>query len=253
MATLKSGDTAPYAPPGTVIDVLTRYRERGMPTPFTVEVLERAGIPETLSRRTLTSLKLLGFIDSEGNPTAEFDQASRASDSDYKDALSQIVMKTYSEVITFADPASDSYDRVRDAFRAFNPRGQLERQVTLYLGLMEFVGLDVSAAMSSRKKTDAAARPSGGQRGAKKTAAAVRKAAPSKAPASPAQAVEVAEDDLPPGLVGLLRQIPRGGSGWPVARRDEFIAAFTAVLNFSIPVREHEPAPPAGGEEELAP
>jgi hypothetical protein len=41
---------------------------------------------------------------------------------------------------------------------------------------------------------------------------------------------------LPQGLVGLLHQIPKGGRGWPKSERDGFLAAFTAVLDFTVPV-----------------
>jgi hypothetical protein len=41
--------------------------------------------------------------------------------------------------------------------------------------------------------------------------------------------------NLHAGLVGLLQQIP-GAGGWTVERRDNFLRAFTAVLDFSVPV-----------------
>ena len=43
--------------------------------------------------------------------------------------------------------------------------------------------------------------------------------------------------ELPPGLVGLLQQIPRGGKGWTQETRDNFLTAFTAVLDFTVPIR----------------
>jgi len=41
--------------------------------------------------------------------------------------------------------------------------------------------------------------------------------------------------DVPPALIGLIRQIP-AKRGWTEQRRDEFIRAFTAVLDFTVPV-----------------
>jgi hypothetical protein len=147
---LSSGDQAPYAPPGTVIEILRRCRERGLPQPLTPEVLERAGVSPTLSQRTLHTLKLLAFVDSEGKLDPEFEAANRAPDDEYKQRLGDLITGTYSEVINFADPGTDSYERVRDAFRGFNPRGQQDRMVTLFLGLLEYVGMDVGAATASR-------------------------------------------------------------------------------------------------------
>lgn len=254
---LSSGGNAPYAPAATVIDVVTRYRERGLSTPFTTEVLERAGVSESLSRRTMQSLKLLQLIDADGNPTPEFDQAAKSPDADYREKMSDLLIETYSEVLNFADPSVDSYDKVRDAFRGFLPRGQQERMVTLFLGLMDFIGVDTAKAAGSRSE---GARPNGGQRASvKKTAAKKSSPAGKKAPRDGPRD-DVHDDstgDLPPGLLGLLRQIPRGGAGWPKARRDEFLVAFTAVLNFTVPVRESEPVAGtstgnAGNEEDLS-
>lgn len=228
-----------------MIEVITRYRERGLTTPFTADVLERAGVPETLSRRTMQALRLLALIDSEGNPTAEFESASRAPDKDYKELLGQLLLSTYAEVIAFADPATDSYDRVRDAFRVYNPRGQQDRMVTLFLGLLEFAGLDISQAAASRKRVEASparAKANGSRATAARTTTAP-KTSVKKQDRNDAGGDTQASNDLPPGLVGLLRQIPRAGTGWPRSRRDEFMVAFNAVLDFSVPVRDAEPVP----------
>ena len=85
---------APYAPPGSVIEVLRRYRERGLTKPFTTDVLERAGVPASLSRRTLQALKLLGFIDAEGIPNPEFEEASRAPEEQYKERIGELITAT---------------------------------------------------------------------------------------------------------------------------------------------------------------
>lgn len=241
--TFKSGDTVPYAPPQTVIDVLRRIRDRGLPVPVTSEILERAGVSETLSNRTLQTLKLLNFLDAEGAYMPEFDAANRAPEDQYKSRLGDLILGKYQEVVTFADPGTDSYERVRDAFRGFNPVGQQDRMVSLFLGLLDYVGADTSAA--TRKRPDGA--PAAPQRSAaprsqrpKKSVSANRNGSPTK---SDVARREPADDlaELPPGLVGLLRQIPLGGAGWSAATRNTFIEAFTAVLNFSVPVRDHEP------------
>jgi hypothetical protein len=246
---LENGGNAPYAPPATVLEMITRYRDRGMTTPINVEVLERAGIPESLTRRTLQALKLLEILDGDGNPTSAFEQATRSGDEEFREKLRDMLTTAYGDVFSFADPAKDSYDRVRDAFRGFNPRGQQDRMVTLFLGLMEFVGVDVRAAAGSRTREVA---PPSGRSAKKAPTTAVRKGAKDDPGTGAGTArtqtvhpvgIGPAADDLPPGLVGLLHQIPRGGAGWPAAQRDAFLAAFTAVLNFTIPVREHEPAP----------
>lgn len=233
---LRAGDSAPYAPPATVIDVVERYRERGLQTPITTEVLERAGVSQSLSQRTMQALRLLDFIEADGTPSTELEQLSRAPAEEWQQGLRDLLTTAYAEVWSFTDPAKDDIQRVRDAFRPFNPRGQQERMVTLFLGLCEWAGIDVSAAASSKKKAPAAesarTKPSNGRQ--------VPAASPQR-PAStkrrtrkdvPADATE----GVPPSLLGLLKEIPRDGRSWTSKRRAEFLEAFAAVLSFSVPV-----------------
>ncbi len=247
---LVAGGTAPYTSPASVIEVLTRYRERGMTTPFTKEVLERAGIPATLSGRTMQALKILDFVDGEGNPTDAFRDVSRAPDAEYKQRLGEMLCATYADVLSFADPATDSYDRVRDAFRAFDPRGQQERMVTLFLGLLDHVGLDTSGASGSRKS--APREPGAAQKvqPSRRTSGTRKPAEPSKGAKKATGAISVIQGDLPPGLVGLLHQIPRDGKGWTEDRRDSFLQAFRSVLDFSVPITEFDPYELSDDEED---
>jgi hypothetical protein len=244
---LTAGGTAPYAPPGTVIEMLKRHRDRGIPGPWTPDVLERAGVSETLSQRTLQAFKLVELLDSEGNPTPEFEAVNRLPDAEYKERLGEMLCGVYGEVITFADPATDSIERVRDAFRPFNPRGQQDRMVTLFLGLLDYAGIDVSVAMAGKRANTVAAgaqrvqRMINGERNAKATPAKTKNTRTQTRPDEPT-ALAVG---LPPGLVGLLHQIPRDGDAWTTSRRDAFMQAFTAVLDFTIPVDDQAPSRPA--------
>ena len=58
--------SAPYAPAHAMKLIINRYRDRGMQTPITTEVLERAGISESLISRTLQALYVLDLIDENG-------------------------------------------------------------------------------------------------------------------------------------------------------------------------------------------
>src|SRR5436309_11953053 len=91
----------PYAPPSAVIDLITSYRERGLRTPFTLEVLTRAGISESLAPRTLQALRLLDLLDGEGNPTQPFEQAVRAPEEQFREAIRDLLLAAYSDVFSF--------------------------------------------------------------------------------------------------------------------------------------------------------
>ena len=235
---LQAGSAAPYAPPATMIEVIDRYRDRGLTLPITTEVLERAGVPESLSQRTLQALRLLNFIDAEGNPSSELERLSRAPEGEWQQGLQEMLTAAYGEVFKFVDLSKDGIDRVRDAFRPFNPRGQQERMVTLFLGLCEWAGMDVTAAAASRKKPGGVADANGKvkARPARRSPTVVKtdKHPPQR---QRAQGSTAGASDLPPGLVGLLQEVPRDGKGWTEDTRDRFIDAFTAVLNFTVPLR----------------
>ena len=64
-----TASAAPYAPPSAVLEVITRYRNRGLSTPITAEVLARAGVSESLVPRTLQALQILDLVDDKGMPT----------------------------------------------------------------------------------------------------------------------------------------------------------------------------------------
>lgn len=234
--TIEAGSNAPYAPPTAVVELLSRYRDRGLSVPITTDVVERAGVSPTLSRRTVQTLKLLGFIDNEGMPSSELEAMSRAPEGQYKQMLGEYLAGVYKEVFAFADPATDPYDRVRDAFRSFDPRGQQDRMVTLFLGLLEFAGVDISAAVASRKRTDTAADKKKATGSTKKAAGASTGTKADKKGSTGQSAPPADSGVLPPGLVGLLQQIPRDGKPWTTERRDAFLAAFRAVLDFTIPI-----------------
>lgn len=233
---LQAGGGAPYAPPATVTEILDRYRERGLQTPITTEVLERAGVPESLSQRTLQALRLLDLIQKDGEPSPELERLSRVPADEWHKGMQDLLTAAYSEVWSFVDPAKDSIERVRDAFRPFNPRGQQERMVTLFLGLCEWVGMDVTAATASRKKPGASD-SNGKARTTRRPLADVKVERQAQRQRGAPVRTPLVTPELPPGLLGLLQQIPTSGSGWDKETRDNFLTAFAAVLDFTVPVR----------------
>jgi hypothetical protein len=123
MAIQPSG-TAPYASPKSVIDIITTYRERDMRKPFDLQVLQQAGVSESLAPRTLQALKLLDIVDSEGNRTKQFEALVRAPDQAFKEGLGELLCAAYSDIFSFADPSTNDLARIRDAFRPYKPEGR---------------------------------------------------------------------------------------------------------------------------------
>lgn len=53
--------------------------------------------------------------------------------------------------------------------------------------------------------------------------------------------VPAGDATIPPGLVAILAMLPKNGTGWPKARRDQFMTLFGHAVDFAIPTREAEP------------
>ena len=213
---------APYAPSATILSVIDRARDRGLPPVVTKDVLIRAGVAETLVPRVLQSLQLLELINEDGTWTQNLETLRRCPEAELQQRMGEIVRSVYADVFQYIDPAKDSATQVRDAFRSYTPHGQQDRMVTLFLGLCQRGGIitaDSPSKVVAREPRAAAARKP----------AAPKPAAPAKA--KPQQQLT---GSLPAPLAGLLQTLPQA---WTQEDRDRFLKAFTAMLDYSVPIR----------------
>jgi hypothetical protein len=236
---LVTGGSAGYAPPATVLAGIKAYRDRGLTTPITAEVLIRASIPETLAGRTLRSMESLDLIDKEGKPTPEFEVLKRVPTAEFKPKLEALVRSVYADVFQFTDPATDTPEKVTDAFRAYVPDGQRSRMVTLFLGLCEAAGI-VPEGSTAKRMVTATART--GSQPKRNGAAGASRGPSTGGPAGTriqhggGQHIMMgANGSVSPALIGLLGSIP--AQGWTQADRDKFMTAFGHVLDFTVPIR----------------
>lgn len=228
---------APYAPTGQVVAVIERYRDRGLQTPFTIELLTRIGVTEALAPRTLRTFKSLGLIDDEGQPSPEFEQLRKASGEDYKPRFAAIVRAAYEAVFNLVDPTNDPPERVRDAFRHFEPHGQQARMVSLFLGLCEYTGIIEKASKRPRVQTQ----PQPGRVVRRQRSRPVESAGEPALvpPAQPIPPIPPIAPNAHPFLVGMLQALPPIPPDWPTtktafpeAEREAWINA--ARANFSL-------------------
>ena len=234
MAIEPSG-TAPYAPAQTVIDLIDGYRNRGFATPFTPDVLVRAGVPDSLVNRTLQALKLLDLIDIDGNPMDQFDALKQArGHEEFKSRLASWLTSAYADVLQYCDPATDTPERVGEAFRGYKPEGQRMRMVTLMLGLFAYAGIieELPKRAPAPKKAPATPRTPAPAKKGGGTAAR-------RAPRTPKAEIS----GLPPSIEGLLRDLPQNGGPWSRKRRDAWMETFTVVLNYAYPIDDSAGGP----------
>jgi hypothetical protein len=239
---------APYAPPATVLSIVEGFRDRGLQTPFTLEVLTRAGVSESLAPRTLQALKLLDLVDADGEPTQQFTDLAKAPQDEFGARLTTILRAVYQDVFKFVNLEADDYQRVRDAFRHYKPRGQQERMVTLFLHLCHEAGLTHEILKPPRTAKGSSSGQSTRARQPKKKPAAP--ASPSRSAGTTPQAeTEFIASPHPssgqhPLIRGLIQSLPEAGSEWPQRERNAWVKA--ALANFDL-VYELPPQDREGG------
>jgi len=226
-----SDKSAPYAPASAVLEMVDRYRSRGLPSPVTADVLGRAGVSESLIPRTLYALQVLDLVDAEGKPTEIFEGLRLAPEMEFKQRLADVVRASYSEVFSFVDPEIDDDTKIRDAFRSYKPFGQQNRMVTLFVGLCAAAGL-MPERVSAQKSRSSSNRQRPTPRRLVDPPATPQRSTGARTASAP----DHGGSPVPPPLAGLLATLPSEDVGWSKERRDGFMAAFASVLDFCIPI-----------------
>ena len=220
---------APYAPASAIIDIVERYRSRGLPTPINGDVLARAGTAESLIPRTVQALQSLDLITAEGMPSQVLEGIRLAPQGEYPQRLLDWLHAAYADALQFVDPATADENAVRDAFRNYKPIGQQPRMVSLFTGLFKAAGVapakPAGAPPPPPRKKPVAATPS--KRGLTPPTTQQMRAAYGSPPAP--------GGSLHPAITGLLSSLPTADEGWSQEARDRWYVAFGVVLDFAHP------------------
>jgi hypothetical protein len=195
-----------------------------MVTPITPDVLVKSGVvTDSLAPRTYQALKLLDLTDEQGQPTTALKELATAPGPEFKERLAAVIRGAYAPIFSFADPAVDRPERIRDAFRGYEPRGQQERMVILFYGLCEFAGIIEGVPKRAASPPSQGSRP-GKTEKLRDSAMTGRKDTP-------------ISGDFPVALQGLLQELAAIGPTWTQDRKEQFLAVFNVVLNYSYPAQ----------------
>ena len=132
--------SAPYAPLKGVTSLIEQARGKGFATPVTVSSITRLGIEASLARRTLATLKLLDLLDDEGELTPTMKAIKLAPTATFQATLADWLREAYKPIFAHVEP-TDEAQKVADQFRYYEPQGQRNRMVSLFLGLCAYAGL----------------------------------------------------------------------------------------------------------------
>lgn len=232
MALDPTGGPAAYTSPSSVIEIVERFRESGLRTPFDIGVLIQAGISEGLAPRTLQSLRELDLIDDAGNPTDTLVALQRSTSEEFKERFAEVVQTAYAPIFQMVNPETNPMG-VRDAFRPYTPVGQQGRMVTLFMGLCAYAGIVEKAAVPEKRAADPR-RPGGRPPTATRPAPASRKNRGGQQQADTGA--------IPETLMALMKEaLPMSGRSWTTNQRERFIRTFEAILDFKFPVDDNPP------------
>ncbi len=227
----------PYGPPVTIIGLIRRCRERGLPDTLTPQELGRLNVPDGTVGRVSQTLRFLSLIDDDHNRTDKFAKIERATTDQYPNVLAEIIRAAYHSIFEYVDPAQDTDIAIGDQFRHYKPASVRDRMMALFIGLCAEAGIAGERERPAASiKTPTAARKSGAStKGAKDSNKSGDQASerPPLVDEHKNGSSYVDLSDRYTLLSALIQQLPKDGK-WSKKRHDSWVAAMTANVDLLV-------------------
>jgi uncharacterized protein DUF5343 len=217
----------PYAPTGSVLSVVRRYREYGTPKTIDATEIQRVGVSEGNTSRTLAALKFLGLTEND-RPTDKFTMLNKATTEEYPKVLGDIIRDAYSDIFAILNPKTATEVQIIDAFRGKEPDKQRARMVQLFTGLCQEAGImeGKPTVVAGRKYAPPSSTSSNGSDKKRQQQDPIQN--PPKNPDYWDIKFSPYLEDLPPSEKRV----------WKKSKRDKWITAVTAMLDYLIDIED---------------
>lgn len=213
----------PYAPPGTVLGIIRKWREHSLPEQVSTEWLTKNGIglsSQPFIKRTLT---FLGLTDAGSNTTEAARRLQTAASDQYLSVLEEIVRAAYVPILKVVNPSTASRTQIEDAFRGEEPQAQRPRMVALFVGLCQEAGIPLKEPPQGGRKVNGARNRVTLKVASKQPEAA---AAPTPPPPTPV----TTNRTLHPSLDYWIAEIPASGEEWTRSDFDSWLSIFSSMV-----------------------
>lgn len=220
--------TMPYAPGNRTIDVIRRIREGRSGNSLTTAQLQSLGVPAGNADRVQRALVTYGIIEADDFALTPAAVALRkAVDDEYPALLAGLIRKAYAGVFEIIDPATATRNDLVNAFRPYDPAGQRDNMIALFVAVCREAKLMSGDAEPQRRPTGAA----------KKVAASVK-----SAPTATKKRFTDSGAFLHPVLDMMLADVKQKftAGAWTKEERDKFVTIFPLTLDTYLPISSGE-------------